>query len=185
MFRTGLAALATFLFATNALAEWRDPVDVFVSGRLSIGASPLLAVGEPMNLADQQEIDYAVFAHELVAYIAKEVLPDAGDEFAGSEIPSRLSVSMPSSQSRFGAHCLVVLRQVGSHMSPATNAMPSLSSLSVASYVVRAGSAVLALTNLVNDLRHDDRDGAKTDSRFSLNPKVGTNKIGAYVTIRW
>ena len=44
--------------------------------------------------------------------------------------------------------------------------------------------AILALGQVFSDIRHR-KDGEEQDSTFSLNPKVGTRKVGAYLTIRW
>ncbi|MGH7859012.1 MAG: hypothetical protein ACREQY_16925, partial [Candidatus Binatia bacterium] len=89
----GIVALA--VFTPPASADMPDPAEVFLSGRVSIGGSYLLRTGSQLGSAGRDEFDYAVFVRELVAFIAKEVLPDAGEEYVDSEIPSRLSASMP------------------------------------------------------------------------------------------
>lgn len=189
MIRAVTAALAgTLLLSSAASAQFRDPVDVFVSGHVSIGSSRFLTVGEGVRRANAAEVDYAVFVRELVAFVTKEILPDSGDEYAhSSEIPSPLThgpdLDFRMPKSRFGAHCLIILRQMGSSISPGGAAFFADSSPSMLTYLVRAGTTALALEQIWSMFRN--HASGDTRSRFSLDPKVGGRKIGAYLTVRW
>ncbi|MGH7821089.1 MAG: hypothetical protein ACREQ9_15095 [Candidatus Binatia bacterium] len=180
----GIAALVAL--ATPTSAEMPDPAEVFLSGRISVGGSYLLNTGNALAKGRSDHLDYAVFVRELLAFIAKEILPDAEDEYAGgSEIPSRLSASMPHQRSQFGEHCLIVLAEIGSHVSPfPSGSFSDLStSPSLLAYLARAGSTVLMVERLWSAVRNDVEQ--RRPSGFSLDPKVGTNKVGAYLTFRW
>jgi hypothetical protein len=183
---TILGTLTLTLAAASASAEMPDPVDVFLSGRIQVGPSPLLQVGERVSAYSPAQLDYAVFVHELVAYVTKEILPDAQDEYLeSSEIPSRLSPGMPRGRSEFGAHCLIILGQIGTHVSPFAHS--SLTTFQAAdpgvfSYIARAGTTLLAVRQVWSALRNDVEDKR---SGFSLNPKVSGKKVGAYLTFRW
>lgn len=179
------------VLAGPVAAQDLDPARLFLSSDLRVTGNPYLLTTEAAGrVTSPAELDYAIFVHELVAYVAKEVLPDAPDEYAGSSrIPSRLSAGpMPEHHSEFGAHCLIVLGQIGSKLP--TIPTDSLSSLqpSGLSYLMRTAGTVLAVQQLWAAIQNEiDGNGEKDDSRpgFSLNPKVGSSKVGAYLTIRW
>jgi hypothetical protein len=118
-------------------------------------------------------LDYATFALELFAFVAKEVLPDSPDEFAESLIGSRLSHSMPEKRSEFGSHCLTIVTRLGS-------AVPYLSA---SNDELGAGSASPpALRRIWSAFEN----GAGDDRRdVALNFKVGVNKVGISLTFHW
>ena len=183
------AFVVTLLLVEIASAQFRDPVDVFVSGHIGMGSSPFLTVGERVRLASPGEVDYAVFLHELVAFVTKEVLPDADDEYAhSSDIPSALThgsdLDFRLPPSRFGAHCLIVLRQMGASLAPGSgSALLGHASPTLITYFMRTATTALALEQIWSMFRN--HASGDTRSRLSLDPKVSAHKIGAYLTIRW
>jgi hypothetical protein len=185
-----IASVCCLVSAATSRAEPPDPAAVFVSGRIGIAASPLLAPGERAgSAAGPTELDYAVFLRELIAYVTKEALPEAEDEYAGSSgTPwrSRLLDTRHRS-SRFGAHCRIVLKQVRSELSPLAERSfaPFASPPAVLfGYAVRAASTLLALGQVLSEFR-EGRDEEGSGAGFSLNPRVGARRLGASITIRW
>jgi hypothetical protein len=137
--------------------------------------------GAAADAAAAHPFSYPLFASEIVAYVAKEVLSDAQDEFADSPIPGHLSPSMPDTDSRFGSHCLHFVAELGSRVSR-TPALSGVSSAtSTAAYAARGIAAALAIRDTSKALRHKDDDAGG----FSLAPKLGTNKLMLRVTFRW
>jgi hypothetical protein len=183
-FKTGWLAVALVgLSYAQASAEIVDPVKVFVSGELEISGSPLVAVGSRFNPGQSDQMDYAIFVHELAAYITKEILPDSADEYEGSSmIPSHLSTGMPEGRSRFGAHCLTVLGQIGSELPAIQVPYMNGDSPSMLAQAARAGAALLAVHQVWSAFRNDVEDNR---TGFSLNPKVSARKIGVNLTFHW
>ncbi|HLG42627.1 MAG TPA: hypothetical protein VI643_04615, partial [Planctomycetota bacterium] len=145
-----LGAMVTALFVSGASAQSIDPARVFISGEIRLASdSPLLTVGERVGRVDNQEqLDYAIFIHELAAYVTKEILPDSADEYEGTSlIPSHLTTEPMEHRSRFGTHCLMMLGQIRSGL-PQFPAFGMISgaaggSPSILAYIARAGTALL------------------------------------------
>ena len=146
-------------------------------------APPLALVGATRPAAP---FDYALFASELVAYVAKEVLDDSPDEFAGNSlIPSTLSPSMPATDHDFGSHCLKVVTDIGRGIS--SSEVPVLGSVgssapAMTSYAGHAIGAVFAVREVWHLIRNDIENRSEG---FSLHPKLGSNKVALSLTIRW
>jgi hypothetical protein len=146
-------------------------------------APPLTLVGE---MRPASRFDYALFASELVAYVAKEVLDDSPDEFAGNSlIPSTLSPSMPATDHDFGSHCLKVVKDIGQGIADAD--MPVIgrvgaSAPAVTNYAGHAIGAAFALREVWKLIRNDIENHSEG---FSLHPKVGSNKVALSLTVRW
>jgi hypothetical protein len=131
--------------------------------------------------------NYEVFTHELIAWILKEALPDAGDEYGTqARIPSSLSRGDPWPRSQFGAHCLTVLGQIGSQVLPlAEVSSPPLRarrSPLLMPYQSLAGAALMVADRVWPPLRSHIEDKR---SGFSLDPKVSSHKFGLSLTYRW
>ena len=113
-------------------------------------------------------LDRATFVLELLAFVAKEVLPDSPPEFSESLIGSRLSGSMPEQRSDFGKHCLMIVAHFrGAMLSPpASSIEPGFPGLR------RIWSAFESGT-----------EGAARD--VSLNVEIGIDKAGVRLTFPW
>ena len=148
-------------------------VGTLVLALLSATASAESSGGDETIETNPATLDYATFVLELLAFVAKEVLPDSQDEFPESLIGSRLSHSMPENRSEFGSHCLTIIARLSS-------AVPYLSASSTE---LGAGSASpLALRSMWSAFE----TGAVDDRRnVSLNFKVGVNKVGFGLTFHW
>jgi hypothetical protein len=133
-------------------------------------------------------MDYALFANELIAYVAREIFDGESDEYPGG-IASRLSSRDPpvsKMRSRFGADCLTVLGQIGREVSPllgsANFTLFDGSSRLAPVYSAVAGATLYGLREVWKPLRNE------TDDRragFSLKPKLTTRKFGLVLTYRW
>ena len=136
-------------------------------------------------------VDYSAFAMELVAFVIKEVLHDSSNEFdrplrgpyLSSSMPEQLSSSMPNQRSEFGSHCLTIITQLGSQL-PLPRSAPSLTvdSTSTLDYGVRALTAGLVLRQVWSAFQNHVEDNR---SGVSLDPKVGTRRVGIKLTFRW
>ena len=182
-----VAALAFQLLASSAAAS-TDVRSLFLSDVQVIYDAP---VGAPFALVGEAPapagFDYALFATEVFAYVAKEVLRDSPDEFAGNSlIPSTLSPSMPSTDHDFGDHCLKVVKDIGRGVSSVAP-MPSLGGVGrspvVASYVGQAIGAAFGIHEVWRLIRNDIVDNRS--EAFSVHPKVGSNKVALSLTLRW
>jgi hypothetical protein len=183
-----VATVAFFLAPTTATASESFP-SLFLSDVQVFYDAP---IGRPIALvgADHspQAFDYGLFATELVAFVAKEVLDDSPDEFAGNSlIPSRLSPSMPDTDHDFGDHCLKVVKDIGAGVTPSRD-MPVIGGVGeaapmVASYAGHAIGAAFAFREVWNLIRNDIVQ--HRGEGFSLHPKVGSNKVALSLTLRW
>lgn len=184
----GLVILAGISSASPAEASDR-PTSLFLSRTRVVwdapGAPPLTLVGRPERPA---EFSYASFAVELFAYLAKELLPDSPDEFYGnSNLPSTWNDSMPETPHDFGGHCLEVVQDIGDAIMPEDS--PKLPAVGgtrpmLASALAQGVGAALA----VHEVWKAVDDGFERDRRsdvFSIDPKVGSNKIALALTLRW
>lgn len=163
----------------------RARVEVLLDTRMA----PLMLAPAVAVQRSRRALDFATFASELTAYIAKEVLDDAPDEFSDSEIKGPLSRSMPDSNSRFGTHCLIIVSEIGETVGEKVVA-PTLASTGHgqhwaargAGWAARGAGTAFAIHEVWRGFRRDvsgDTDG------FSINPKVGANKLAVAVTLRW
>ena len=109
----------------------------------------------------------AIFAYELVAYIAKEVLDETSYEYLQSPIGSYLRRQTPAQHSR-------------SEASPAVSgAVAEQDSPPTLNYTVRSGVALRDLWSGLHKGLNEDRSG------FSLDPKVGAGRAGIIFAFRW
>ncbi len=178
-----LALATTAFFAGHAVAEPIRGVGISLttgSGRAIV--SSIDDAGRTSWPRGAARLDYAVFAYELLAYVAKEVLPDSPEEYFESPIGSHLSRDLPEHRSEFGSHCLMVIADFRSGLSaaagdPVLDARPG-----ALDYAVEAATAALALRQLWSAFRNDL---TREHSGFALDPKVGARKIGLHLTFRW
>jgi hypothetical protein len=135
-------------------------------------------------------VDYSAFAMELVAFLIKEVLHDSNEfdrplrgPYLSSSMPEQLSSYMPTQRSEFGSHCLTIITQLGSQL-PLPRSAPSLTvdSTSTLDYGVRALTAGLVLRQVWSAFQNHVEDNR---SGVSLDPKVGTRRVGIKLTFRW
>jgi hypothetical protein len=169
------AELRAPLFLTRTRVVFDSPV-----------APPLTLVGRPATA--NRGFSYASFAVELLAYLAKEVLPDSRDEFHGnSNLPSTWSDSMPETSHDFAGHCLEVVQDIGEALTANAPAeMPAVGDTrpSVASAFAQGLGAALAVHDAYkafeNDIEHERRSDV-----LSIDPKVGSNRIAVAFTLRW
>lgn len=186
MGRLHIVALAIGLLALGSVPVFAQPADSIgrlLSSRIVIGESSFVAPAELVEGADSgARLDYAVFVHELVAFVAKEVLPNSGDEYArSSPMPSRLSDSMPYQRSNFGAHCLTVVTQLRSQV-PALAGIRASAGASTLDTLVGAGATALFVRHAWSALQKDvegDRSG------FSLHPRLSPNRVMMNFTFHW
>jgi hypothetical protein len=179
-FATLLAQLAT---ATSVAAQTRGRTELFLSSAAENKAISLLSDGAGPRRAYSAEVDYAVFATELLAYLTKEVFRDSANEFDNSLLGTHLSRSMPDQHSEFGSHCLMIIRRIGSQLAtPITSSSLAVDSPAMLDYAARAATAGLALRQVWSAFQNhveDDRSGV------SLSPKVSSRRIGVSVTLHW
>ena len=144
---------------------------------------PLYSSGAGVPRINNPGLDYALFATELLAYLTKEVLHDSTDEYDNSLIGSHLSRSMPDPRSEFGSHCLTIVTQLGAAM-PFRAGVASFGAddPSTLAYVARAAAAGLALRQIWSAFQNDV-EGNRTG--VSLNPKVGSRRVGVNLTLHW
>lgn len=127
-------------------------------------------------------LDYATFVLELLAFVAKEVLPDSQDEFPESLIGSRLSHSMPEQRSEFGSHCLTIVTHLRSAVPYFSASRAELGTSSTSALADPARPTALALRRMWSAFEN----GAADDRRdVSLNFKLGANKLGMSLTFHW
>jgi hypothetical protein len=173
--------VALLALAGSAFGEpWRR-AEIFLTSSVDGRNTALLAAGD-VEVGQAPGVDYALFATELVAYLAKEVLHDATDEYDGSLLGSHLSRSMPDANSQFGNHCLLIVSRLGSALPLSRSSVFANEPPSLLASTARAAAAGLALHQLWSAFKNDvdgDRAGV------SLNPKVSARRVGVNVTIHW
>jgi len=183
-----LVATVAFLLAPTAARSESFP-SLFLSDVQILYDAP---IGRPIALVGEdprpQAFDYGLFATEVVAFVAKEVLRDSPDEFAGNSlIRSTLSPSMPDTDHDFGDHCLKVVKDIGTGVTP-SRGTPVIGGAGetapmVASYAGHAIGAAFAFREVWNLIRNDIVQ--HRGEGFSLHPKVGSNKVALSLTLRW
>ncbi len=178
----GLALAIAAFFAGPVVAEPIPSVGILLTaGAGGAIVSSIDDTGRVSWSRGPARLDYAVFAYEILAYVAKEVLPDSPEEYFESPIGSRLSRDMPERRSEFGSHCLMVIADFRSSLSP--GGVSSLGTRPGAlDYAVEAATAALALRQIWSAFRNDL---TRERSGFALDPKVGARKIGLHLTFRW
>jgi hypothetical protein len=180
--KIGLTALLmVFGACAVASAEGMTRTQLFLSSANDSQALPFFQLGESATPASGN-LDYALFATELAAFLTKEVLHDSSSEYPNSPLGSRWTSSMPDQRSEFGSHCLSIVSNIGSVMPRLTPATDSLGSPSVVNYVVRAATAGLALRQIWSAFERDvrsDRTGV------ALEPKVSARRVGVNLTLHW
>ena len=184
-----LVATAAFLLAPTAARASESIPSLFLSDVQVLYDAP---IGRPIALVGEgrrpEAFDYGLFATEVLAFVAKEVLDDSPDEFAGNSlIPSTLSPTMPDTDHDFGDHCLKVVKDIGSGMTP-SGGTPVLGHVGqtapmVASYAGHAIGAAFAFREVWKLIRNDIIE--HRGEGFSLKPKVGSNKVALSLTLRW
>ena len=168
---------------TNAPAiAGASDIKLFVSSAASDRAVPFLAFGNADAPGVNGQLDYALFATELLAYVTKEVMSDSHDEYTRSPLGSRWSSSMPKRQSEFGNHCLTIVGRIGSAVPRMMPSLSTESAPSAASYAVGAVTTGLALRQIWHAFERDVRDDR---GGVSLDPKVSSRRVGVNLTLHW
>jgi hypothetical protein len=180
----GFAALLTQLVtATSVAAQKLGRTELFLSSAAENKAISLLSTGAGLRDASSSEIDYAVFATELLAYLTKEVFRDSANEFDNSLLGTHLSRSMPDQHSEFGIHCLTIITSLGTQLAPPLRSSGlAVDSPSLLDYAAKAATAGLVLRQVWSAFQNHiegDRTGV------SLNPKVSARRIGVNITVHW
>ena len=180
----GFAVLLTqSVAARSAAAQMLGRTELFLSSAAESKAFSLLSTGAEPGHAYSTGVDYAVFATELAAYLAKEVFRDSANEFDNTLLGTHLSRSMPEQHSEFGSHCLTIITSLGSKLvTPTTSTRLGIDSPSMLDYAARAATAGLALRQVWSAFQNHiegDRSGV------SLNPRVSARRIGVNITVHW
>ena len=175
------ALLALTTVITPATAGSVTDVKLFLSSAALDQALPYSAFGYADPNAGAQ-VDFALFATELTAFLMKEVVSDSREEYKRSPLGSRWSQSMPKQRSEFGTHCLMIVGRVGAAMPRLMPGSSSLGAPSAMQYAARAATAGLALRQIWRAFEHDVKNER---SGVSLNPKVSSRRIGVNVTLHW
>ena len=179
MLLPGALALALVLLPQHAAAQTR--VQLFLTGAAGQAVTPRAHFGS--GAVATERLTFSLFAAELGAFLAKEIISDSDEEFRSSPIPSRLNSVAPESRSEFGTHCLTIVTKIG-------DSLPSLGfssaerdlSASVATAALETAATSLALREIWSAFRKDiegDRRG------FSLDPKVGARQVRVNLVFHW
>jgi len=187
-----LLALALLSWSVPALAFQPIGRSVLSDIRVlyDVPLAPQVALFGPP--APAPRFDYAVFAVELTAYLAKEILRDSPDEFYGSSnLSSTWTAKMPATDHDFGEHCLRVVADIGSGISsqmPDTAAKlehVGVSAPTITSYAAQGIGTLLAAREIWKAMRSDIVDDDDHSDLLSISPKVGSNKVAVALTIHW
>jgi len=173
--------VALVALALPASGQTWPRTQIFLASSGEAQTNSLLSVGD-IATPSTPGVDYALFATELAAYLAKEILHDATNEYDGSLLGSHLSRSMPDANSQFGNHCLVIVTRLGSALPLSQSSGFTAESPTLLGGVARAAAAGLALHQIWSAFKNDvdgDRAGV------SLNPKVSARRVGVNLTIHW
>jgi hypothetical protein len=181
-----LAVISCAIGAGNAAAE------SFTVGRTTLSTEMMILTGvdgpqAPEFAAPSVDVDYGIFSRELLAYVAKEVLPDAEDEYYASPIPSQLSdrssldtMARPE-RGNFGRHCRLVIGDLVSYvLGKGRDGEP----MSFAAGVVQTTATAFVLRDVWSVFRHR-RDEPESPRAFSLEPKISARKVEARISFRW
>lgn len=174
----------TLFAAAPASAQLLHHSQVYLS---STSQAPLITFfGDktPPTVAAGAHLDYALFATELIAFVAKEVLHDSRDEYQGSLLGSHLTATMPAQHSEFGAHCLNVVSHIGSVIPSFDGHSATLaeSSPTLFDYAARAATTALALRGAWSAFTSDSSENR---TQFSLSPKVSAHRFAVNFTVEW
>jgi hypothetical protein len=160
------------LASATASAQTLGPTEIFLFSGDEERASP--------TTSGSMEMDYAIFAYELVAFVTKEVIADSREEYPESPLGSRLSGEMTGRSSAFGEHCLTVVSRVGAALPSFSKVAPD--SLTGLGDLLRVASTALAFRQIWSAFKNDVKDDRRG---LSLKPKVGAHRVGVNVTLHW
>jgi hypothetical protein len=162
-----LLALA-FLTTPSARASARDLSPGFLALRSSQGSSLVMPWEgrESRDIGKAAKIEPTTLVYKVIAYVTKEVLDDASDEYRRSPVGAYLSRETPAQHARSDAP------------SPSTAAL-FLDSPSSLRYHVQAGTTLVDLWSSLHRGVEEDR------SAVSLSPKFGAGKAGFVLSLRW
>jgi hypothetical protein len=174
----------TLFAAGPASAQLLHHTQVYLSSASQTPLLTLVGDKEATLPAVGSQLDYALFATELIAFVTKEVLHDSRDEYRDSLLGSHLSPTMPPLHSDFGTHCLKVVSHIGSVMPSFGGGSVSLaeSSPTLFDYAARAATTALALRGAWSAFT-SDRGEDRT--QFSLSPKVSPHRFALNFTVTW
>jgi hypothetical protein len=133
--------------------------------------------------SSRRNLDYGIFGQELFAFVTKEVLSDARDEYRYSLIPGRLSRNGVDAPSDFDVHCRIAVEQFGKSIARLLAFGATQQEGDSAYFPSILGAATTFF--IVRDAVGESRRAADDGESFSLEPKVGSRKIGVRFAIRW
>jgi hypothetical protein len=112
------------------------------------------------------KLDSITLFYQVIAYVTKEVLDDASDEYRSSPVGAYLSRETPAQYSRSG---------------PPSSSKSDLflDSPASLSYRVRGGTTLGDMWSALQ------RRSEATRSGLSLDPKIGAGKAGFVLSLRW
>jgi len=161
---TCLLALATVAVASGGASARDLPLLLSLHG--NGGRSPT-APWETPETADigKAQVDSVTVVYELIAYVTKEFLDDASEEYRSSPVGAYLRKEDPTLYSRSTL--------------PVSKPLLFTDSPSNLRYRVRGGTSLSELWSTLQTRTDGDQRG------FSLNPKFGSGKAGLVLSLRW
>ena len=128
-------------------------------------AAPWEGLRDVGQMAKRETIDSTTFVYQLIAYVTKELLDDASDEYRNSPVGAYLSKETPAQYSRSGL--------------PSSSSIVFLDSPANLRYRVRAGTTLGDLWSALHSRPEEGHGG------LSLDPKFGAGKAGFVLSLRW
>ena len=159
--------VVTCLAMVSAPASARDlPLLALRSSQDSALPAPWEGLRDVGQMAKRETIDSTTFVYQLIAYVTKELLDDASDEYRSSPVGAYLRKETPAQYSRSGL--------------PSSSASTVfLDSPENLRYRVRGGTTVGDLWSALHSRPEGDHGG------LSLDPKFGAGKAGFVLSLRW
>jgi hypothetical protein len=159
--------VVAFVAMVSARASARDlPFLALRSSQDSALAAPWEGLRDVSQMAKRETIDSTTFVYQLIAYVTKELLDDASDEYRSSPVGAYLRKETPAQYSR------------SEPPSPSTSVV-FLDSPANLRYRVRAGTTLGDLWSALHRRPEEDHGG------LSLDPKFGAGKAGFVLSLRW
>jgi hypothetical protein len=180
-----LAAVVCALVVGSAAADGRLPfsAEMLVLTGVQNDAAPMAAPRAPESL------DGSLFMTELVAFLLKEALPDAREEYVGSPISSRLTDERTlrgfdlGDRGRFGRHCLVIVGRIFGDDDRGSRPPAVAAPQSFLPGVARAATTLFIARDLWS--LADRRDRGDGPRPFSLEPRISGRRVEGRFVVRW
>ena len=173
-FRTRrLSSICLLVVACLAMGSARASARDLPFGFLALRSSQDAALAAPWEglrdvgqMAKRETIDSTTFVYQLIAYVTKELLDDASDEYRSSPVGAYLSKETPAQYSRSG-------------LPSSSTSIVFLDSPASLRYRVRAGTTLGDLWSALHSRPEEGHGG------LSLDPKFGAGKAGFVLSLRW